>query len=154
MFKRIRRLALVLVLGSAAAVPAVALTPGAAFASTCNQHTHVWIATNFGSFANGNTIVTGPNPQLWPVGVVEPGTQIQFSINTTFGTGLHFFDPTNGSVSSIYKTSLSQSNCVVDQPDDSAAPSVVGAGAGDIYAFYYQWENGQPVTTLVGHIVT
>jgi hypothetical protein len=118
------------------AVGVLTVLPSPAFAATCGQPTHVWIATPAGSLANGNTVTLPVGTTTYQTGVVSPNTPITF-------TGAN----TNMRVT----TTNADGNCVVHHQDNVM---FIGnpTGTWPIYATYTPWETGIQQTTLVGFI--
>ncbi|HYS39035.1 MAG TPA: hypothetical protein VEO01_25750 [Pseudonocardiaceae bacterium] len=112
------------------------MLPSPAFAATCGQPTHVWIATPAGSLANGNTVTLPVGTATYQTGVVSPGTSITFN-------GANFANSVT--------TTTADGNCVVHHQDNIM---YIGypTGTWPIYATYILWETGIRQTTLVGYI--
>lgn len=123
-------------LSSALLLATVALLPSTAFAATCGQPTHVWIATPAGSLANGNTVTLHVGTATYQTGVVSPGTSITFN-------GANFANSVT--------TTTADGNCVVHHQDNVM---YIGypTGTWPIYATYIPWETGFQQTNLVGYI--
>ncbi len=122
----------------------VGLPSAPAFASTCQQPSHVWVATPAGTLANGNTLTLSTGTQVYPVGVVQPGSYIFF----TSYQGNAPYD-----VDVYINPNAANGNCVVNQPSPGNAP-LIGSGPGfwSVTANYVSWETGQQTNVLVGYV--
>jgi hypothetical protein len=143
--KRVRRRSITVIASGAMLVSAmVALPSASALAATCNQSSHVWVATPAGTLANGNTLTLSTGTKVYPVGVVQPGSYIFF----TSYEGNAPYD-----VDVYINPNAANGNCVVNQPSSSDAP-LIGSGPGfwSVTANYVSWETGQTTTKLVGYV--
>lgn len=132
--------ALALAVGTLA-VPVTAAST--ASAATCNQPSHAWIVSDYGSLPPGNFSVPG-SATLTFAGVLKPGWGVLFQYYTLNG------DPNTGA-GFIYNNleNSAGSNCVLNQRPHPAS-FIPYVGPMKVYAYYRAWETDTNVLTYLG----
>jgi hypothetical protein len=129
----------------AAGVAAVLAPASPAFAATCSQPSHAWLPIGLSGQAlseGGGVQTTDTSVNLYPTGVVQPGTLMTF----TFRARKDF------KVIRQQVTGAADSSCIVHHQGEEFSAGRLGTRALTVDVTYTRWEDNSTVTLRLGEL--